>query len=130
MTGQAAFRLLFYRPGEAGEPVSPEDIFLRRLEMLLDRKNICEKLNHLARVYDAEKFKAKLFGEIFNAFTVNGIMPGELTGDSFSPDAAFLLDKVKILIGELCRLPETEPKQKAHLQLPDSKVPKALQVLR
>ncbi|MBR2626504.1 MAG: hypothetical protein IKD23_08945 [Lentisphaeria bacterium] len=115
MTGQAAFRLLFYRPGEAGEPVSPEDIFLRRLEMLLDRKNTCEKLNHLARVYDAEKFKAKLFGEIFNAFTVNGIMPGELTGDSFSPDAAFLLDKVKILIGELCRLPETDADSRSML---------------
>lgn len=107
MSGKAAFRLLFYRPGSSGEPVSPEDLFLCRLEKLLSGEYIPEKLNHLSREFEPESFKDKLFGEIFSAFTVNGIMPGELTGQNLSADALFLLDKVSILLKELFRIMES-----------------------
>ena len=51
-----AFRLLFYRTGEEGLPLPPDDLFLRQSETLLDGKDIAEKLNLLSRENSRNSF--------------------------------------------------------------------------
>ncbi len=93
-----AFRLLFYRTGEEGLPLPPDDLFLRQSETLLDGKDIAEKLNLLSRESSRNSFAENFSGKLFEAFAAAGILPPELDCASLSEDAEFLLKHAAVLI--------------------------------
>ena len=114
----AAYKLLFYRSDAAGDPAGPEDLFLRQIGGLLAGDDPADRLNCLAHHLDAEQFPEKFLGEIFKAFVSCGVLPDQLAGPAFSPDADFLLRSALDLCRRLRDLPGALPPEEAARLLP------------
>ena len=114
----AAYKLLFYRSDAAGDPAGPEDLFLRQIGGLLAGDDPADRLNCLAHHLDAEQFPEKFLGEIFKAFVSCGVLPDQLAGPAFSPDADFLLRSALDLCRRLRDLPAGLPPEEAARLLP------------
>ena len=121
--GKAAFELFFSAPDRQGALHFPDSEFLHLTAGIFDLLPVAgagvhDYLNALRRLVGEDGFAPRMLGEIFEVFIRHGVLPPELSGNSRSEIAEYLLNRADALLTALYRLPREDQRLDTSRLLP------------